>query len=121
MEPSPNRKRQVPLWVPASIFAVILIGFVILDILNPIWSQMLLVFPIGLTMLFAGSFPLKNAPALAVPLMMAPYCLYVVLFVAMFSARKWISFGIVCLVLMCVILLNLVGCRQITTGLSGIH
>jgi hypothetical protein len=121
MEQVPNRKRQVPLWVPASIFAVILAGLMFLGFLNPIWLQLVLVFPMGLTMLFAGAFPLKNTPALAVPLMMAPYCLYVVLLVAMFGARKWLTFGVICFILAGVVLLNLAGCRQITAGLSGIH
>jgi hypothetical protein len=123
MEQTPNRKRQVPTWVPLSILAVIVAGFIFLRILNPIWLELAPTFPIGLAMLVAEPFQPINTSAgwILIPLVIASYCLYIVLFSGVFLAKEWRTFGIICFILICVILLNLAGCRQMATGLSEIH
>jgi hypothetical protein len=123
MEQTPNRKRQVPAWVPLSILAVILAGFIFLRIQNPMWLELAPTFPIGLAMLVAEPFqPMNNSAAwILLPLVVASYCLYIVLFAGVFLAREWRTFGIIGFILICVILLNLAGCRQMAAGLSEIH
>jgi hypothetical protein len=116
-------KREVPILVSVLVFAVILVSLVIVYILNPSELQLMLAFPLGLSIFFENLFwTIRDFPkALLAPFVIASYGLYVLLFVAMFGARKWRTFGIICFILGCVLLLNLAGCRQITTELSEIH
>lgn len=114
-------KRKVPFWVPVSVFFVILVSLSIAYVLKSMELQLALAFPLGLSMLFLDTSWPKNDPAradLMTLLMIFPYCLYIALFVTMFCARKWSTFGIVCLVLAGVLLLNVAGCRH---GLSHIQ
>jgi predicted membrane protein len=114
-------KRQVPFWVPVSVFVVILVSLTTVYILKSMELQLVLAFPLGLSMLFFDvSWP-KNDSAradLMMLLMILPYCFYIALFGVMFCARKWSTFGITCLILAVVLLLNLAGCRH---GLSHIQ
>jgi hypothetical protein len=114
-------KRKVPFWVPVLVFVVILVSLTIVYVLKSMELQLVLAFPLGLSMLFLDTSWPKNDPAradLMMLLMIFPYCLYIALFVTMFCARKWSTFGIVCLVLAGVLLLNVAGCRH---GLSHIQ
>jgi hypothetical protein len=115
MKPQTSGKRQVPFWMPVSVLAVILIGLTIVYVLNSMQLQLILAFPLGLMMFF---FDAKVSNEYLAPLLIFPYCLYFLLFMAIFVARKWTTFSTVCLILIGVLLLNLAGCRH---GLSYVQ
>lgn len=93
-------------------------------LLSPDGPELLLAFPLGLVMFFADVFRSLDSPAmwfLDVPLMIAPYVIYVLLLSAILCARKWRTFGIASLLLLCILLLNVAGCRTMIKGLSRIQ
>lgn len=119
MKRSPDIKRQVPFFVPVSITAFFLLGLVTVFVLNAMELRLIFAFPLGLAMFFAHFFwTAKDFPIAALsPFVIVSYGLYVVLFAAMFFARKWGTLGIICFIVAGVIVLNVAGCRQITNGI----
>ena len=51
----------------------------------------------------------------------APYIIYLALFGAFLLVRRWVTFGLACTVLACLLLLNVSGCREVLAGLSQIQ
>src|SRR6266436_8482678 len=103
--------------------SAIVIALLVLRIVNPVWSQLVFAFPLGLTMLAAE--PLQRLDPrlralLMVPLMAVPYLLYILLLTAMLFVRRWRTFGVVSLSLLCLLLLNLAGCGKLIESLSHI-
>lgn len=113
-----SNKRQVPLWVPVSVCAIIGTFLAGAFLLRSMPLQLVFGFPLGLSLFFVGSSLPKDESSRTDALLLLiilPYCLYIVLFIAMFAARKWNTFWKICLVLTCALLLNVAGCRH---GLS---
>jgi hypothetical protein len=117
-------KREVPVALPLSVVAFLLIASAILYLVNPMSLQLALAFPMGLPICFFDHIQIKNdaaRSALAVPLMFGSYAVYLLLLALMLLARKWRTFSLALLLILCVSLVNIAGCHSLLQSLSDIH
>jgi hypothetical protein len=123
-KPVDDGKRQVPLWLPWSFLALLAVGLASLCIWNPGSIQIVLLIPVGLIVFFFEHLRIQNESVrmmLGMPVVVAAYSIYGVLFALAVFARKWSTFRIVCLVMLGVLLMNIAGCSSILKAYSNIH
>jgi hypothetical protein len=116
--------RQVPLIVPTIFLLLIAISVLAVKWAYPESFFLLLAFPTGLLTYLPRPPSIRHEPTelfLTVLMIVSPYALYLILLAAMFRVRKWNTFGIVCFILACVLLLNMAGCGRILEDLSRIQ
>ncbi len=118
-ETSPKEQpRQVPVLLSVTMFWAMLMmaGFLILPDIR-VWNWALF-FPMGLSRLMAE--PWGNSPV-NLGLTIIAYAIYPVFFAAFVRAHTWKLFWWVCFILACVLLLNILGCRQMLDHHSTVH
>ncbi len=119
-----KQAREVPVLVPALTLSTALIGAAVVSYTNELAFQLLLVFPTGLLTFAPSVSEIHNETLrmfLGAVIIIVPYGIYLYLIAAMFRAWRWNTFGVVCFILACVLLLNVVGCRQMAAEFSRIR
>ena len=90
---------------------------------------MVWLFPPGLMMgVFSLIGPLHHhatngsgGEAIGKALFWASYGIYIALFIVFCRIHKWKWFGLACVILFCLLLLNVSGCQQMLKGLGSIN
>src|SRR6266496_4510965 len=115
-------RRQVPIWAPATVFLLILLGLVILFFPNPFALELLPAFPVGLGLFAVDWVPSSHyalRKALAITLIALSYVCFLLFFFALPLVRTWKAFGILLFLFVCLVLLNLAGCHMMGAALSN--
>ena len=114
------RPRQVPVWASLLVFMVMSLGALALLDTNPRSLAFAWVFPYGLWFALSMALGSPQSEALSTTLLVSSFAVYVVMLVAVVRARTWVRLAVACLVLACLLLLNVAGCQMMAGGLSRI-
>ncbi len=116
----PTPPRQVPVWVSLLVFLGMLTGAMALITTDPTALAYAWLFPYGLCAILSMLLGSPQSEVLGVSLLVVSFAIYIVMLVSFIRTRTWIKFAVRCLVLLCLLLLNVAGCRMIAGGISRI-
>ncbi len=92
------------------------------------WSnalQLLCAFCIGLSFLLIDwlrpYLGVKTPTGIALGIVLPPLVVYIILLFRFIFVRRWINYALLCVILGCVLVANVAGCREVMKGLSEIH
>ena len=112
--------RQVPIWVSLLVFLGMFLGAMALITTDPTALAFAWLFPYGLCGILSALLGSPQSDVLGMAILVVSFAIYIVMFMAFVRARTWIRFAVLCLVLACLLLLNVAGCQMIGGSISKI-
>lgn len=114
------RPRQVPAWLSSLLFVGMSLGAMALITTDPSALAFAWLFPYGLCAVLCAVLGSPPSEILGKSLLFASFAVYIAMFVAFLRARTWIRLAVLCLILGCLLLLNVAGCRMTAEEISRI-